>query len=220
MHSLARTKAGRGAQVELSRPLATITPTLDGDVLAVLARQDATFTTGAMHRVLTQYSEEGIRKVLQRLVAQGIVHSERVGNAYSYRLSRDHLAAEHIIKLADLMSTFLVRLGDRLETWEVRPVYAAVFGSAARGSMTTDSDLDLLLVRPNDVPDEMWAAQVDRLIEEVSRWIGNDVRPLQFTEADLASGREDPILGDVLSEGLTVAGSRVWLSQQLRRRGA
>jgi predicted nucleotidyltransferase len=107
-----------------------------------------------------------------------------------------------------------------LETWEVRPVYAAVFGSPARGSMTTDSDLDLLLVRPNDVPDEMWAAQVDRLIEEVSRWIGNDVRPLQFTEADLASGREDPILRDVLSEGLTVAGSRVWLSQQLRRRGA
>jgi len=62
-------------------------------------------------------------------------------------------------------------------------------------------------------------AQVDRLIEEVSRWIGNDVRPLQFTEADLASGRDDPILGDVLSEG-TVAGSRVWLSQQLRRQGA
>lgn len=205
--------------MELSRPLSTITPTLDGDVLAVLARQDATFTTGALHRVLTQYSEEGIRKVLQRLTRQGIVHSARVGNAYSYRLNRDHLAAEHIIKLADLMNIFLARLTERLEAWEVRPVYAAVFGSAARGSMTMESDLDLLLVRPKDVPDELWAAQVDRLVEDVSRWIGNDVRPLQFAEAQIVtSGREEPVLRDVLSEGLTVAGSRAWLSQQLRKR--
>jgi len=214
-----RAKAGRGAQVELSRPLSTITPTLDGDVLAVLARQDATFTTGALHRVLTQYSEEGIRKVLQRLTRQGIVHSARVGNAYSYRLNRDHLAAEHIIKLADLMNIFLARLTERLGAWEFRPVYAAVFGSAARGSMTMESDLDLLLVRPKDVPDELWAAQVDRLVEDVSRWIGNDVRPLQFAEAQIVtSGREEPVLRDVLSEGLTVAGSRAWLSQQLRKR--
>lgn len=205
--------------MELSRPLSTITPTLDGDVLAVLARQDATFTTGALHRVLTQYSEEGIRKVLQRLTRQGIVHSARVGNAYSYRLNRDHLAAEHIIKLADLMNIFLARLTERLGAWEVRPVYAAVFGSAARGSMTMESDLDLLLVRPKDVPDELWAAQVDRLVEDVSRWIGNDVRPLQFAEAQIVtSGREEPVLRDVLSEGLTVAGSRAWLSQQLRKR--
>jgi predicted nucleotidyltransferase len=207
--------------VELSRPLSTITPTLDGDVLAVLARHDVTFTTGALHRILTQYSEEGIRKVLQRLTRQGIVHSERVGNAYSYRLNRDHLAAEQIIKLADLLSTFLARVTDRLEAWEVPPVYAAVFGSAARGSMTVDSDLDLLLVRPDDAPDELWVAQVDRLVEDVTRWIGNDTRPLQFTEAEVvASGREAPVLRDVLNEGLTVAGSRAWLHKQLRKRPA
>lgn len=204
--------------MELSRPLSTITPTLDGDVLAVLARQNSPFTTGALHRVLASYSEEGIRKVLRRLTRQGIVHSDRVGNAYSYRLNRDHLAAEHIINLADLLSTFLARLSDRLEVWEVPPVYAAVFGSAARGSMTVDSDLDLLLVRPDDAPDELWAAQVDHLVEDVTRWIGNDTRSLQFTEAELrAKGREDPVLQDVLNDGLTVAGSRAWLDQQLRK---
>ena len=207
--------------MELSRPLSTITPTLDGDVLAVLARHDVPFTTGALHRVLTRYSEEGIRKVLQRLTRQGIVTSDRVGNAYTYRLNRDHIAAEHIIKLADLLSTFLVRLTDRLEAWEVPPVYAAVFGSAARGSMTVDSDLDLMLVRPDDAPGELWAAQVDHLVEDVTRWIGNDTRPLQFTEAELvASGREEPVLQDVLNEGLTVAGRRAWLNKQLGKRRA
>jgi predicted transcriptional regulator len=207
--------------MELSRPLSTITPTLDGDVLAVLARHEVAFTTGALHRVLTQYSEEGIRKVLQRLTRQGVVHSHRVGNAYSYRLNRDHLAAEHIIRLADLLSTLLARLTDRMESWVVPPVYAAVFGSAARGSMTVESDLDLLLVRPHNAPDELWAAQVDQLVEDVTRWIGNDTRALQFTEAELrASGREDPVLQDVLNDGLTVAGGRAWLNQQLRKRRA
>jgi len=133
-------------------------------------------------------------------------------------LNRDHLAAEHIINLADLLSTFLARLSDRLEVWAVPPVYAAVFGSAARGSMTVDSDLDLLLVRPDDAPDELWAAQVDQLVEDVTRWIGNDTRSLQLTEAELrANGREDPVLQDVLNHGLTVAGSRAWLDQQLRK---
>ena len=206
-------------KVELSRPLTTITPTLDGDVLAVLARHDVTFTTGQLHRVLTNYSEAGVRKVLQRLTRQGIVSSDRIGNAYSYRLNRDHLAAEHIINLANIMSTFLVRLTDTLEAWEAPPVYAAVFGSAARGSMTVDSDLDLLLVRPDKATDELWAAQVDQLVADVTRWTGNDTRALQVTEAELvAGGGEDPVLQDVVKEGLTVAGSRAWLNKKLRKR--
>lgn len=206
--------------MELSRPLSTITPTLDGDVLAELARHNATFTTGDLHRVLAQYSEAGIRNVLHRLTQQGIVESHRVGNAYSYRLNRDHIAAEHIIMLADLMNAFLARLTDRLEAWEIPPVYAAVFGSAARGSMTVDGYVDLLLVRPDDAPDELWAAQVDQLIHDVTRWIGNDIRPLQLTEAELiASGPEDAVLGDVLNEGIRVAGSPEWLTKRLRKAG-
>jgi hypothetical protein len=204
--------------VDLSRPLATVTPTLDGDVLTVLASSEATFTTGQLHRVLRRHSEEGIRKVLQRLAKQGIVHVERIGQAFAYRLNRDHLAAEHIIGLAQLPRTFLGHLEDRLMSWRVPPVYAAVFGSVARGSMTVDSDLDLLLIRPDDVDDDLWHRQVDHLITEVTRWIGNDARALEFTAAEVvAGGSGQPVLGDVLREGLTVAGSRTWLAEQLRK---
>ena len=69
--------------MELNRPFATVTPTLDGDVLAVLAAHDATFTTGQIHRVLNSFSEEGIRRVLSRLVLQGVVLAERVGRTYA-----------------------------------------------------------------------------------------------------------------------------------------
>ena len=205
--------------MELSRPLSTVTSTLDGDVLTVLALQDITFTTGQLHRILTRNSEEGIRKALQRLVKQGVVWSGRVGNAFTYRLNRDHLAAEHIVGLARLQETLLRRIEDRLESWAPPPAYAAVFGSAARGSMTVDSDLDLLLIRPDGVDSGSWETQTTDLAADVTRWTGNDTRILEFTVADLGiRGRDEPVLRAVLDEGLTVAGTRAWLNKQLRKR--
>ncbi|PRY35269.1 nucleotidyltransferase domain-containing protein [Umezawaea tangerina] len=204
--------------MELNKPLATVTPTLDGEVLAVLAKVDTAFTAGQLRRVLGHHSEEGVRKVLRRLARQGVVHVEKAGNAFLHRLNHDHLAAQHIIGLARLLETFLARLEERLESWPVPPVYAAVFGSAARGTMTVDSDLDLLLVRPDDADDDLWDAQVAHLVADVGRWTGNDPRPLQFTAAEVeARGVDEPVLRDVLDEGLTVAGNRSWLAGRLRK---
>ena len=204
--------------MELNRPLATVTPTLDGDVLAVLARVDATFTAGQVRRVLARHSEEGIRKVLRRLAEQGVLRVEAAGNALVYRFNHDHLAAEHIVGLSRLLETLLARLEQSLVSWEVRPVYAAVFGSVARGTMSAQSDVDLLLVRPDGIDGDHWEAQVALLAADVGRWTGNDLRPLEFTAADLAArAREEPVLRDVLDEGLTVAGTRSWLAKHLRK---
>jgi len=204
--------------MELNRPLMTITPTLDGDVLALLARHDAVFTTGQVHRILTEYSEEGIRKVLRRLSDQGVVLSERIGNAFAYRFNNEHLAARHIFELARLQETFLSKFQEYLASWQTPPVYAAVFGSAARGRMTPASDIDVLLVRPRTAVDATWDDQVDDLATTVTRWLGNDARVLEFTEDEIATnGREEPVLDDVLQEGLTVAGERSWLVKQLRK---
>lgn len=202
--------------MQLNRPLATITPTLDADVLAVLARHDVTFTTGQLHRILTTYSEEGIRKVLNRLRQQGVVEARRAGAAYLYGLNRDHLAAGPITELANLGSTLLSRLEQRLAGWTVRPVYAAVFGSAATGRMTPESDLDLLLVHHDDAPSEVWTGQVDTLLTEITRWTGNDAQLLEYSVAALALARDEPVIRDVLDVGLTVAGTRAWFDRQVR----
>jgi hypothetical protein len=83
--------------MQLHRPFATVTPTLDGDVLAVLATSDVTFTITQIQRILTTASGEGIRKVLTRLTAQGVVLHDQVGRTNTYRLNTEHLAAEPII---------------------------------------------------------------------------------------------------------------------------
>lgn len=200
--------------MDLRRPLATVTPTLDGDVLAVLAQHETIFTTGQLHRVLGQFSEDGIRKVLMRLTRQGIVLANRVGNAYAYELNREHIAAAPIIALAHARSTLLERLEAQLAAWQPAPVYAAVFGSVARGDMTADSDIDLLLVRPDEVDEDAWEEQVAALAVQLTRWTGNDTRPLQYAVREV--GDHEPVLRDVLRDGLTVAGTRAWLVKAMR----
>jgi predicted nucleotidyltransferase len=198
--------------------MAVVTPTLDGPVLAVLALADVSFTTGQLNRILDQGSEEGIRKVLRRLTAQGIVKADRVGAAFSYRLNREHLAADHIVGLANLRTEFLRRLEGTFESWPQPPIYAAVFGSAGRGAMRNDSDIDILLVRADDCEEASWADQVDELVQTVTRWTGNDTRPLEYTVSGLEEARGELVLANVLAEGLTVHGQRSWLDKRLRQR--
>jgi predicted transcriptional regulator len=202
--------------MQFNRPLATVTPTLDGDVLGVLATHDSAFTTGQIHRILNGFSEEGIRKVLARLAAQGVVLADRVGNAFAYRLNTEHLAAEPIQALARLASTFLTQLEHHLGQWEEPPTYAAVFGSAATGTMTLHSDVDIFLVRDDDAAEGVWSQQVDELAATVTAWTGNDARVVEYTVSSLRDASTEPMIRDVLDRGLTVAGSRAWLIRQSR----
>lgn len=202
--------------MELHRPLATVTPTLDGDVLTVLATHTSAFTTGQIHRILDRFSEEGIRKVLARLVLQGVVTAARVGNAFSYQLNRDHLAAEPILALAGLSNTFLSKLEDELDRWNHPPKFAAVFGSALRGTMTVHSDIDLFLVRDRGSPDAVWTRCVDELAAKITRWTGNDARIVSYTISELRKAAAEPMVGEVFVSGLTVAGSRAWFLKQVR----
>ncbi len=201
--------------VDAGRPLAVVTPTLEGDLLAILAQAETVFTTGQLRRTLARFSEDGIRKALSRLVEQGIVTSERASNAYLYRFNQDHLAADPIRELTQLRVTLLGRIEARVGCWRFPPVYAAVFGSMARGTAGPASDVDLLLVRPDAVPDEDWGAQVADLVSDVSKWTGNDARPIEFTASELRARWEEPVLSAILAEGLTIHGQRSWLQRQL-----
>ncbi|WP_071287505.1 nucleotidyltransferase domain-containing protein [Mycolicibacterium llatzerense] len=207
--------------MQLTKPFATVTPTLDGDVLTVLASADVTFTISQIQRILTTASGEGIRKVLTRLTAQGVVLHDQVGRTNTYRLNTEHLAAEPIMALSQLTSTFLNRLEVHLGRWGAELKYAALFGSAATGRMTLDSDIDLLLVRAaasDHDGDGVWEQQVAELARQVTAWTGNDGRIVEYTEDELraAAAASEPLLEDVSGQGLTVAGTRAWFNKQLR----
>lgn len=205
--------------VLLEQPLATVTPTIDGDVLAALARADQAFSARALHRVIARHSADGVRRALNRLVVQGTVSVEEAPPAKLYRLNRRHLAAPYVTGLAQLRDEFLRRLRERLDTWRPMPVYAALFGSAARGEMRNDSDIDLFVVRPDDVEvdDERWSEQRHLLLVDASAWTGNDVRPFELSAseatAELEAGSET--LHGVYREGIHLVGDRGFIVRHL-----
>lgn len=195
--------------MQLDRPLALITPTVDGDVLAVLARADAAFTAPDVHRLTPAWSLSGVRKALRRLTEQGIVHVQVAGQTRIYRLNRQHLAAPGIEQLAGLRRHLLARMADRIEQWDPPCVEAGLFGSAARGEMHPASDIDLFVVRFDhvDVDDPRWRNQLDTLERDVTAWTGNDTRILEMsaTEVAEATATGDPLLREISRDRVPLA---------------
>ena len=160
--------------VDLGDVTKAVVPTLDGPVLVVLARSGRPLTVGEIAAEATRGSEIGIRRTLGRLVEQGIVRSHQMGRNRVHELNREHVAAAIVKLLADLRLELWRRLRIETASWSAKPVYACVFGSAARGDGDVDSDVDLLVVHPSfpgePVPKaDFWLSAIGVLLTSYSR---------------------------------------------------
>jgi hypothetical protein len=72
-----------------------------------------------------------------------------MGRNLVHELNREHIAAPAAQALAGLRAELWKRMRETLAGWTVKPVYASVFGSAARRDGGPESDIDLLLIHPN-----------------------------------------------------------------------
>lgn len=132
--------------MDLSDPTRAVTPTLDGAILAVLAFAGKPLTVGQVAEQAARGSEIGVRRSLARLVRQGIVRATLMGRNQVHELNTEHVAAQAVFALSGLRVELWRRFREELESWNPRPLYAAVFGSAARGDGNENSDIDVLLV--------------------------------------------------------------------------
>lgn len=200
--------------MQLHQPFGVVTPTLDGPVLSVLALADQSFTGRRVHQLAGRGTEQGVRNALERLVSQGIVLRSQAGSSYLYELNRQHLASSHLVGLARMRDELFARWRQLIESWPLRPRAVVLFGSAARGDMRVDSDIDLLVVMDEDI------AELDGLIEqlqaETSAWTGNDARVLRVTAAQVVP--EEPVFSAAAEEGVMIVGDRLWLRRASRRR--
>jgi Nucleotidyltransferase domain len=134
--------------MDLTDPTRAITSTLDGPVLATLALAGRPLSVGEVAAGTVRGSELGVRKSLGRLVEQGIVVSTEIGSRRIYELNHEHVAAPIAKLLPNLRSELFKRMRRAISKWRPSPFYASVFGSAARGDGSVESDIDILLVHP------------------------------------------------------------------------
>jgi predicted nucleotidyltransferase len=196
--------------MDLGQPYTAVCPSLEGPVLDVLAHTTRPLTGREVARLARRGSERGVRLVLNRLVAHGLVTAQEAGRSFLFVLNRDHVAAGVVEGLAGLRMELIERMRREIDGWDSVPVHAAIFGSAARGDGHLDSDVDFLVVRPGATAEDdlRWSEQLHTLAEKVEIWSGNhlSVHELSPTQLRAAVQRNEPIIVSLREQTVVLAG--------------
>jgi predicted nucleotidyltransferase len=161
-------------------------------------------TVSEIHRLAGTGSENGVRRALSRLVREGTVRAEERAVATFYEGNREHLAWSAVEILAGMRRALHEKIREELSHWDPRAIHASLFGSAARGDGDADSDIDILLIRPDNVDEnqETWALQIDHLRRRIEVWTGNYCQVFQIdldrlrAHVDASDGLVDEWLRD------------------------
>jgi predicted nucleotidyltransferase len=199
--------------MDLANPMQSVIPSAHGAVLTVLARTDLPLS-GRRIAELTQprFSQRRVNDVLRHLADSGIVLCEKRPPSNFYRLNHDHVAAGGILLLARMSATLAARIRAELENWSIRPQAAWLFGSAARGEGTEQSDIDIFLVLPASDLDtaavDIWERQTEVLTDKIMSWSGNRCEVVEMEAAELSAAveRDDLLVRDLRDQAVILAG--------------
>lgn len=143
-----------------------------------------------------------VRVALEALQALGVVESRRLGNSNGYRLRKT--------KQRELLQRLFEAENDLEKVTEAsiarvvpRGVSAFFFGSAARGTQTRTSDLDILVIAGDRHAADEAAARIRAATAEVGF-----MRPQTFAlgKADLSRKRREPWLLNAKRDARHIAG--------------
>ncbi len=185
---------------------------MESAVLEVLAGTESGLGTTQIARLARRGTRPGHQKALDRLYEHGLVLAEPSNNGYVYRLNRDHVLVPALMMALEARQVAIERLGAAVERLEPAPTHASLFGSFARHEGTPDSDIDLLLVVPDerDRHSDKWQRQISGLEDAVSAWTGNPLEVLVFTVSTLADAIRagEPIVESLREDSLPLLGVR------------
>jgi len=208
--------------MDLSDPISVVIPSLEGQVLRVLAHTTSPLSGSRIAELVTTGSNPGIRTALSRLVRHGTVLARRSGPSILYTANRDHLTwptIEHAVQAADnLLDTLQDRIVDlaraHLGGRDAERTTLALFGSVARATSTLDSDIDIVAVFPDSIGAQTIEQLVDAVTADVQRWTGNSCNVYPVTSTRLAQliAASDPMIES------WAADARTFLGPDLRRR--
>lgn len=201
--------------MDFAHPLAVVMPGVHGRVLSVLARSGLPLS-GKRVAELAGTSVERTRQVLHGLVDAGFVESRRAGQAVLYETNREHLlwpAVQRLVTDADQAVWSVKRrisatIEDALDPDDSTRVTAALFGSVARGDARADSDVDVLLITPDELDDEQVEVLIVDTIRAVEAATGTDCNVYQASRArfDELVRDQDPMVPSWTAEAAVFHG--------------
>lgn len=198
--------------MDWQNPLRSIAPTVDADVLQVLARTHEPVTGNRLAK-LSGRSYAQVHAVVGRLVDHGVVDVQQVGRTYAYSLNRNHMLANGIVASLSAPDSVESAIRDEVSKWSIQPVSVSLFGSAARRTATHQSDVDLILIHSDDVgeDDSVWSRQIGSLSSTVEAASGNRAQIVDLSVTELREARVEhqPLVESLERDARTVAGTEI-----------
>ena len=195
--------------MDFVHPVEAVIPGVQGRVLAVLVGTTAELSLRTLAR-LAGVSVAHSSRVLPGLVELGLVDRREVPPSSQFRLNRSNVAARAVIDLTRSRNTVLESIGVGASCLPIPPASVIVFGSFARGEAGRESDLDVVVVRPDaiDEDDENWAASIEEWRNEARAIAGNPIQILEVSRAEAHArlARNKQVWRDIDRDGVVVHG--------------
>lgn len=179
-----------------------------GENMAKILHRLSVLGDGGSGRHIWQLTRIANLRTVQRILVQleevGLVDVHPIGRANRYSLNREHILWKSIETLLEMP----VRIEQELRSiitdvfgTDVR--HAILYGSFARGSAGSESDIDVLLVWADSVSSDVRVSAVAKAVERTRRLTGNDVQFLAVTGAELTAliDSDDPLTKSLLNDG-------------------
>lgn len=193
--------------MEWSRPGADLLGANEARVLRVLAHRSDALSGREVAR-LAGVSPSSGRRALDRFVVTGLVSVQSRSHALLYEANpghvlwgpvRDILAARSTVE-GELATLVRERLGE--------DATVAFFGSVARDAARADSDVDVVLVVPDDTDADLCAVLVDDIGELVRTRSGNEAQVLTVSRSQLQrmADNRDPLVDSWARDAVTLGG--------------
>lgn len=198
--------------MDFVHPVEAVIPGAQGRVLAVLAETTAELNLRTVAR-LASVSPAQASRVLPVLVELGLVERREVPPSSQFRLNREHIAGRLVIELARSREAMLDRMGAAACDLPISPASVIVFGSFARREADAQSDIDVLIIRPDgiDEDDAAWVAGTDQWRDDIAAIAGNAVEILEADRVDVAKklSSKSALWRDVVRDGIVVHGETI-----------
>lgn len=179
-------------------------------VLKVLDRAAPNLSGRTIADMVEGVSVAQVNLVLRKFEQLGLVSVVSSPPAKLYSLNRTHFGTKALLDLIGQFDSFLSEASIRLSSWNRKPKAVWLFGSAARGDATSDSDIDLILIWSK--PD--WQSSlVEAELEDFSMWAlratGNEPNLLHISmsELEVMIQKKAALIGQLRSDAKVVWGA-------------
>lgn len=197
--------------MDYRRPVEALIPGVQGRVLGVMARASTDLTMRGVAD-LAGVSPQQASVVIGKLVELGVVERRDVPPASLVRLVADNLAAQAVLSIASLRRDVLDRLSELASAIGPAPASLVVFGSFARGEADSESDIDVLAVRPLGLrdDDDEWTDALWAWASAARKAAGNPVNVIEAAAEEipgLLRRRGPSVWTDIVRDGVVLVGS-------------